>query len=85
MEQIGTTWLPFIKGSSVDENLSGVVSQMNEFVAENELQVINVETVYRTHWYGRAVEPCGIRVWWRGEPPLTAQEAVLKLFDQVST
>lgn len=85
MAMIGTTWLPFLKGISVEENREMVVSRLNEFVAENDLRVINVETVYRTDWLGRAVEPCGLRVWWEGEPVLTAQEAVQSLFDQVNT
>ncbi|WP_411961179.1 hypothetical protein ACK3BE_33430 (plasmid) [Pseudomonas mandelii] len=85
MSKIGTTWFPFFKGKSVEENLEGAVNRVNEIVAENDLQVINIETVYRTNWLGRAIEPCGLRVWWRGEPTLTAKEAVQSLFDQVNS
>ncbi|GKS08529.1 hypothetical protein PSTH1771_25955 [Pseudomonas syringae pv. theae] len=65
--------------------MNGVTERMNEMVAEHDLQVINVETVYRQNWLGRPVEPCGLRVWWLRESPLSAQELVQPLFDEINT
>jgi hypothetical protein len=85
MRKLGSTWLPFLKGNSTEQNMSGVIERMNEVIAERDLQVLNVETVYRTNWLGRAVEPTGLRVWWLAESPLSAQALVQPLFDQINT
>lgn len=85
MSKVGTTWLPFFKGNSVDENIQAALTSLNELATENDLQVINVETVYGKDWLGRPVEPCGLRAWWVGVPPLTVAESVQVLFDQVSS
>lgn len=85
MRKLDSTWLPFLKGGSTEQGIAGVTDRMNELIAENDLQVINVETVYRTNWFGRPVEPSGIRVWWMREAPPSAMELVQPLWDQVSS
>lgn len=85
MRKLGSTWLPFLKGNTTDQNMTGVTDRMNELIAEHDLQIINVETVFRTNWLGRTVEPCGLRVWWMHEAPLSVMELVQPLFDQVNT
>ena len=85
MSKIGTTCFPFFKGNSIEENLEGAVNRVNEVITENDLQVINIETVFRTNWFGRAVEPCGLRVWWRGELNPTVQESMQRLWDEVNS
>lgn len=85
MRKLGSTWLPFLKGNTTEQNMNGVTERMNEVVAEHDLEVINVETVYRTNWLGRPVEPCGIRVWWLVESPLSVKAVVQPLFDQINS
>ncbi|MDH4602378.1 MULTISPECIES: hypothetical protein [Pseudomonas syringae group] len=85
MRKLGSTWLAFLKGDSTEQNMKGVTERMNELIAEHDIEVINVETVYRTNWFGRPVEPCGLRVWWLAESPLTALELVQPLWDQIDT
>ncbi|MDX9625914.1 hypothetical protein [Pseudomonas fragariae (ex Marin et al. 2024)] len=85
MRKLGSTWLPFLKGDSTEQNMNGVTERMNEMISEHDLHVVNVETVYATNWLGRPVEPCGMRVWWLAESQLSAQELVQPLFDRINT
>lgn len=84
MRQLGTTWIAFIKGNSAEQSMPAAINRINEMVAESDMRVINVETVYRTNWLGRPIEPCGLRVWWEIEK-LTAAEITQPLYDQVNT
>ncbi|EMU5677214.1 TPA: hypothetical protein RY214_004786 [Pseudomonas aeruginosa] len=83
MKQVGSTWIPFFKGDSSESGIAASTQRINELIAEHEIRVINVETVYRTSWLGRPIEPCGLRVWWESER-LTATELTQPLFDAVN-
>lgn len=85
MHKLRSTWLPFIKGDSIEQNMNGATDRMNELIAENDLQVVNVETVYRTNWIGRVVEPCGLRVWCLYEAPLSLEEIINSEYDKVNS
>lgn len=83
MIQVGSTWLPFFKGDNHEYGMAASTQRINELIAEHEIRVINVETVYRTDWLGRPIAPCGLRVWWESER-LTAAELTQPLFDDVN-
>ncbi|WP_057382787.1 hypothetical protein [Pseudomonas aeruginosa] len=84
MKQVGSTWIPFFKGDSPECGMAASTQRINALIAENEIRVINVETVYRTNWLGRPIAPCGLRVWWESEH-VTAAELTQPLFDAVNT
>jgi hypothetical protein len=65
MSKIGTTWFPLFKGGSVEKNFEIVIDGVNQFVTDNNLRVINIETVHETDWLGRPTEVRGVRVWWQ--------------------
>jgi phosphoribosylaminoimidazole-succinocarboxamide synthase len=85
MSQIGKTWFPYFKDSDPAVSEVQAVEAINRMVVETGVRVINIETVYRNNWFGRAVEPCGHRVWWEGEPTPTVAESLQQLFDQVNS
>jgi len=85
MSQIGTTWLPFFKDSDPAVSEVQAVEAINRMVVETGVRVINIETVYRTNWFGRVVGPCGHRVWWEGEPTPTVDEYLQQMFDQINS
>lgn len=74
MRNLGSTWLPFFVNASAEQNMTICTDRMNALVAQHDLQIINVETMYRTNWLGRVTEPRGLRVWWLSEEPLSAIE-----------
>ncbi|MBV5843182.1 hypothetical protein ACM72X_23470 [Pseudomonas aeruginosa] len=84
MKQVGTTWIPFFKGDSTERSMAASTQRINALIADHEIRVISVETVYRTSWLGRPIAPCGLRVWWESER-LTAAELTQPLFDAVNT
>ena len=84
MTQVGSTWIPFIKGDTLERGMAASTQRLNELIAENDIRVINVETVYRTNWLGRPIAPFGLRVWWESDHA-TAADLIQQLFDAVNT
>ena len=84
MKQVGSTWIPFYKGDSVESGIAASTQRINQLIADHDIRVINVETIYRTSWLGRPIEPCGLRVWWESEHR-SAAELTEPLFDAVDS
>ena len=63
MSQIGTTWIPFLKGTDPAVSHDQVAEALSSMVIETGVRVISVETVYHPSWHGLSQVPVGVRVW----------------------
>ena len=63
--KITTMEIPYRHGASDAEMRAMAVSELNEKVEREGIEVINIETMFSRRWFGLGQRANGLRVWYR--------------------